>query len=131
VRLLKVDYDCADGPAILVSGADLMNGTPIYDIKPYLPYADCRPDAVGGFSERFSSYRLPVLLTDEAKAQAAALGIGEEKLAELTEVLSLDPRPAYQNDPERLYGMSFDAFEVGFFVTEEGIKVSNIRPRSV
>jgi hypothetical protein len=131
VRLLKVDYDCADGPAILVSGADLMNGTPIYDIKPYLPYADCRPDAVGGFSERFSSYRLPVLLTDEAKAQAAALGIGEEKLTELTEVLSLDPRPAYQNDPERLYGMSFDAFEVGFFVIEEGIKVSNIRPRSV
>ena len=131
VRLLKVDYDCADGPAIVVAGADLMNGTPVYDIKPYLPYADCKPDAAGGFSDRYSAYRLPVTVSEEAKAQADALGIGEEKMSELVEVLSLDPRPAYQNDPERLYGMSFDDYEVGFFVTEEGIKVSNIRLRSV
>lgn len=131
VRLLGVDYDCADGPAILVAGADLMNGTPVYDIKPYLPYADCKPDAVGGFSDRFSSYRLAVTVSEEAKAQAEALGISEEKMTELSEVLSLDPRPAYQNDPERLYGMSFGDYEVGFFVTEEGIKVSNIRLRSV
>ena len=131
VRLLGVDYDCADGPVILVAGADLMNGTPVYDIKPYLPYADCKPDAVGGFSDRFSSYRLAVTVSEEAKAQAEALGISEEKMSELSEVLSLDPRPAYQNDPERLYGMSFDDYEVGFFVTEEGIKVSNIRLRSV
>ncbi|MBO4484895.1 MAG: tRNA (N6-threonylcarbamoyladenosine(37)-N6)-methyltransferase TrmO [Lachnospiraceae bacterium] len=131
VRLLKVDYDCADGPAIVVAGADLMNGTPVYDIKPYLPYADCKPDAVGGFSDRYCAYRLPVTVSEEAKAQADALGIGEEKMSELVEVLSLDPRPAYQNDPKRLYGMSFDDYEVGFFVTEEGIKVSNIRLRSV
>lgn len=131
VRLLKVDYDCTDGPAIVVAGADLMNGTPVYDIKPYLPYADCKPDAVGGFSDRFSAYRLPVTVSEEAKAQAESLGIGEEKMSELVEVLSLDPRPAYQNDPKRLYGMSFDGYEVGFFVTEEGIKVSNIRLRSV
>ena len=131
VRLLGVDYDCADGPVILVAGADLMNGTPVYDIKPYLPYADCKPDAVGGFSDRFSSYRLAVTVSEEAKTQAKALSISEEKMAELSEVLSLDPRPAYQNDPERLYGMSFGDYEVGFFVTEEGIKVSNIRLRSV
>ena len=127
VRLLRIEA----GPVLVVQGADLVDGTPILDIKPYLPYADCKPDAVGGFSDRFSSYRLPVTVSEEAKAQADELGIGEEKMSELVEVLSLDPRPAYQNDPKRLYGMSFDGYEVGFFVTEEGIKVSNIRLRSV
>ena len=130
VRLLRVETDCADGPALLVAGADLMNGTPIYDIKPYLPYADCYPEAGGGFSEIYADCRLPVTFSEAAKERAASLGMCEETISELAEVLSLDPRPGYQNDSGRVYAMSFYDYEIEFSVTEAGIKVSNIRLRS-
>ncbi|MBO4412170.1 MAG: tRNA (N6-threonylcarbamoyladenosine(37)-N6)-methyltransferase TrmO [Lachnospiraceae bacterium] len=130
VRLVRVETDTPDGPVLVVAGADLMNGTPIYDIKPYLPYTDCHTDAASGWAGEYVDYRLPVDIPDEVKTEAAALGMTEEMLSDLRNVLSLDPRPAYQKDPERRYGMSYGRFEVSFFVSDECIHVSNIRLRS-
>ena len=94
-----------------VSGADLMNGTPIVDIKPYIPYADCRPEAAGGFTDTVARERLRVVIPDEL---AAALP--EDKLRALTGVLESDPRPSYQSDPGRIYGFGFAGREVRFSV---------------
>ena len=130
VRLLRVETDTPDGPVLVVSGADLMNGTPIYDIKPYLPYTDCHADATSGWAGEYVDYRLSVEISDEVKAEAISLGMDEAALSDLTNVLALDPRPAYQNDPERRYGMSYGDYEVSFFVSDNRIQVSNIRLRS-
>lgn len=127
VRLVRVEYDVPDGPVLIVAGADLMDGTPIYDIKPYLPYTDSHPDAEAGFGGAFLTYRLSVRFSEEALKQAEELGMSEEVRAELSDVLSLDPRPAYQNDPDRIYGMSYDCYEIGFRVSEEEITVCDIR----
>lgn len=110
VRLVGVEEHTADGPVLHVAGADLMDGTPIYDIKPYIPYADCRPDAAGGFApaadETLEVVFPPELLAALPEAlRAAALG-----------VLAQDPRPSYQNDPERVYGFRFGPAEIGFTV---------------
>lgn len=131
VRLVKIDTEAKDGPALIVAGADLMNGTPVIDIKPYLPYTDCHPEAKEGFAGAYTDYRLPVTFCEEAEADAERLGIDRETMRALSDVLALDPRPAYQNDPQRTYGMSYGLYEVAFAVSEEGIKVSNIRLRSV
>lgn len=131
VRLVRIEYDTQEGPVLIVAGADLMNGTPIYDVKPYLPYTDCHPDAKEGFAGSYTDYRLQVSFTEEALSEAERLGMDEAMRQALKEVLALDPRPAYQNDAERVYGMSYGVYEVGFSVSEEGIKVSNIRLRSV
>lgn len=130
VRLLSVDYDCADGPVLYVTGADLLSGTPIYDIKPYLPYTDCHTDAVGGFADRFVDYRLTVSIPEDVRALAAKCGVTEALLEEISEVLSTDPRPAYQKDPDRIYRMSYADYEVCFSVSEDCIHVSNILLRS-
>lgn len=130
VRLVRVETDTPEGPVLVVSGADLMNGTPIYDIKPYLPYTDCHTDATSGFAGEYADYRLAVDLPADVKADALALGMDEGMLQDLQNVLSLDPRPAYQNDPERSYGMSYGDYEVSFFVSDNRIQVSNIRLRS-
>lgn len=106
VRLLGIDKG-----DIIVGGADLMDGTPIYDIKPYIPYADSHPDARGGFTDQRQWHKLDVAFADEARAMLA------DKEAELlAEVLSLDPRPHYQNDPTRVYGMPFGNYDVRFRV---------------
>lgn len=130
VRLVRVETDTPQGPVLVVSGADLMNGTPIYDIKPYLPYTDCHTDATSGFAGEYIDYRLAVDLPADVIAEALALGMDEGMLQDLQNVLSLDPRPAYQNDPERRYGMSYGDYEVSFFVSDNRIQVSNIRLRS-
>ena len=130
VRLVRVETDTPDGPVLVVSGADLMNGTPIYDIKPYLPYTDCHTDATSGWAGEYVDYRLDVEIPAEVKAEAIALGMDEAVLSDLKNVLSLDPRPAYQNDPARRYGMSYGDYEVSFFVSDNCIHVSNIRLRS-
>ena len=105
VRLEKID-----GADLIVSGADLMDGTEIVDIKPYVPYADCHPDAVGGFSKD-GSERLKVVFSDGMMSK-----IPENKRAALIKVLELDPRPQYQDDPERVYGFGFAGYEVRFTV---------------
>ncbi|NLA52927.1 MAG: tRNA (N6-threonylcarbamoyladenosine(37)-N6)-methyltransferase TrmO, partial [Clostridiales bacterium] len=112
VRLLRVE-DSAEGKTLLVSGADLMDGTPIYDIKPYLPYADSIPDATSGFISRHDWPKLEVI-----DPQGALSVIPTSKQAGLIEVLSQDPRPAYQDDPERVYGFNFDRFDVRFQVKD-------------
>ena len=111
VRLEEVCEDAALGPVLVVSGADLLDGTPIYDIKPYLPYADCHPEAVGGFAADAPEKRLNVEIPE-----ALAARIPAEKRAALLDVLSLDPRPSYHSDPTRIYGMCFADFEVRFTV---------------
>ncbi len=130
VRLVRVETDTPDGPVLVVAGADLMNGTPVYDIKPYLPYTDCHTDAASGWAGEYVDYRLDVEIPSEVKTEALALGMDEAVLSDLKNVLSLDPRPAYQNDPTRRYGMSYGDYEVSFFVSDNCIHVSNIRLRS-
>ena len=111
VKLEGVEWDTEDGPALLVSGADLMDGTPIYDVKPYVPYADAHPDALGGFASARAE-TVAVEFPPELLAR-----VPEERRAALTGVLAQDPRPQYQDDPERVYGMAFGGMEVRFRVS--------------
>ena len=121
VRLLEIRQDRAQGPVLVVAGADLMDGTPIYDIKPYLPYADCKPDAVGGFAARPKGADLAV------DCSPALLDrVPEDKRAALLAVLAQDPRPQYQDDPDRVYGMAFAGLEVKFRVAGERLTVTEI-----
>lgn len=114
VKLLGVEKG-KDGLVLKVAGADLMNGTPIYDIKPYLPYADCRPEATGGFTDSTEKRTVQVVFPEGSDAGLT----GEEKRA-LAAVLREDPRPAYQEDPERIYAFEFGGKHVEFRV-EEGV----------
>ena len=112
VRLLRVD-DCGPGmPKLIVGGADLMDGTPIYDIKPYIPYADCIPDAASGFAPD-PGKRLEVIIPEELEEK-----IPPEKRAALRTVLSLDPRPQYIEQGDRKYGFGFAGFEIRFKIAE-------------
>lgn len=121
VRLLGLEQDRELGPVLAVAGADLMDGTPIFDIKPYLPYADCKPEATGGFAAQPKEPSLKVEIPDRWLEL-----IPQEKRAALRGVLAQDPRPQYQHDPERVYGMSFGAWEVRFRVEEDRLKVLEI-----
>ena len=128
VRLIEVRQDRELGPVLVVAGADLMDGTPIYDIKPYLPYADCRPGAVGGFASAPREVGLEVSCPQELLE-----AVTEDKRAGLLAVLAQDPRPRYQDDPDRTYGMSFSGLEVKFRVEGERLTVTEIsrgRPRT-
>lgn len=111
VKLEAVAQDKELGPILLVSGADLMDGTPIFDIKPYLPYADCHPDATGGFAGSTGGEPLEVDLPERWRAL-----IPKEKREALLGVLAYDPRPSYQQDPDRIYGMDFAGLTVRFHV---------------
>lgn len=122
VKLEGVELSTPEGPVIHVSGADLMDGTPIYDIKPYVPYADCRPEAVGGFAANAPERRLQVDIPDKLLRQ-----VPEDRREALQGVLAQDPRPSYQNDPERVYGFGFAGLEVRFTVTEDRLTVVDIQ----
>ena len=111
VRLEKAEKTPDRGAVIWVRGADLKDGTPIYDIKPYLPYADSHPEAAGGFAEAALSHRLQVEWDETVPSP-----FSDERRAALLQVLSLDPRPAYQNDPDRVYGFEFAGYTVRFSV---------------
>ncbi|MBE5971131.1 MAG: tRNA (N6-threonylcarbamoyladenosine(37)-N6)-methyltransferase TrmO [Lachnoclostridium sp.] len=124
VKLEKVELHTDRGPVLHVTGADLMDGTPIYDIKPYLPFADSHPEASGGFTDQTKEYGLQVEISDEVLAVVA-----EEKREALKSVLAHDPRPSYQNDPERIYGMEFAGYEVKFRVEDGILYVTNIEQR--
>ena len=121
VRLVEVRQDRALGPVLTVAGADLLDGTPIYDIKPYLPYADCKPEAVGGFAAQPKGADLEVDCPDRLLDC-----VPEGKRAALLAVLAQDPRPQYQDDPERVYGMAFAGLEVRFQVAGERLTVTEI-----
>ncbi len=123
VRLEKVELDRELGPVLYVSGADLLDGTPIYDIKPYAPYADAHPEALGGFTDQVERRRLQVECPP-----ALLAAVPEEKRPALLGVLAEDPRPAYQADPERVYGMAFARLEVKFTVSGDTLTVLSVEP---
>ena len=118
VRIERIDFDCAEAPVIHVLGADLMDGTPIYDIKPYIPYSDAHPDAAGGFTDSADWKPMKVLIPDTVRDDLE-LRLGPEGLETLVGVLTQDPRPRYQDDPERVYGMPFCGLDIRF-KTEAG-----------
>lgn len=122
VCLESIDYECADGPVIYVKGADLMDGTPIYDIKPYIKYADSRPDAVCGYVDSLQERSLQVVLPEAVSEKM----IDRSRLAALVEVLGLDPRPSYHDDSERVYGLSFAGQNVKFRVRDGVLTVIDI-----
>lgn len=123
VRLEGIRHDAALGTVLDVSGADLMDGTPIYDVKPYLPYADCKPEAVGGFAASGEG-RLLTVRADET----LLAGLPARTREALLGVLAHDPRPSYQNDPDRVYGMAFGGCEVRFSVDGETLTVRSVAP---
>ena len=125
VKLEQVELSSLDGPVLWVSGADLVTGTPILDIKPYLPYADCRPEAVGGFAGKAPEGRLTVDIPPELLSRVP----GERREA-LLGVLAQDPRPPYQSDPDRVYGFGFAGLEVRFRVGNGILTVVDVSAHS-
>ena len=123
VRLERVEWGTPQGPVLHVAGADLMDGTPIYDIKPYLPYADCHPEATQGF---LPPEGRPLLRVELPPALLAR--VPQQVRPALEGVLAQDPRPAYQDDPERVYGFAFAGLEVRFTVRAGVLRVEDIQP---
>ena len=123
VRLREVRRDQSLGPVLIVAGADLMDGTPIYDIKPYLPYTDAHPEATGGFTAQYQEYHLDVVFPPALLAQ-----VPPEQREALRGVLAQDPRPSYQEDPTRVYGMAFAGLNVKFSVAEGVLTVVAVEP---
>lgn len=121
VRLLKVEPNTPEGPVLTVAGADLMDGTPILDIKPYIPYADCRMDATGGFTDTAGDFLLKVEFPPELLEM-----VPEDRRKALIGVLRHDPRPSYQRNAERVYGMEFAGVNVRFRVEEEVLTVVEV-----
>ena len=121
VKLEGVELSGPDGPVLVVSGADLVDGTPIFDIKPYLPYADCRPEAVGGFAGAVPEGALTVDIPPELVER-----VPESRRTALRAVLAQDPRPHYQDDPRRVYGFGFAGLEVRFTVADGVLTVVDI-----
>lgn len=120
VKLVRVEHREGLGDILIVSGADLMNGTPIYDIKPYLPYADSIEDAIGGFAPDGGK---TLEIVDES---GAVNKLPKEKRAALTELLARDPRPQYHDDKERVYGMEYGDYEIKFRVDGEKLFVISV-----
>lgn len=121
VRIKEIVTDPDLGPVIYVYGADLMDGTPILDLKPYVPYADCHPDALEGFTGQNRDYTLRVEFPEPLLAQ-----IPQDRREALKGVLAQDPRPSYQNDPDRSYGLTFAGFDVRFRVNGNVLTVFDV-----
>jgi hypothetical protein len=119
VRIIGIDLHTSEGPVIEVEGADLMDGTPIFDIKPYLPFTDSHPDALAGFTEVTSANQFSTIRFSEELLSA----FDEEHIEALREILLSDPRPHYHDDAERIYAMEFAGKEVKFRVKEDAIEV--------
>lgn len=117
VRIDHIDYGCPDAPVIHVLGADLMDGTPIYDIKPYIPYTDAHPEARGGFTDTAEWQPLEVVVPEELQQNVSE---------QLLKILAQDPRPHYHNDPTRIYGMPFDGKDVRFRVDGKVLTIVEI-----
>ena len=123
VRLSYVEWESSRGPVIHVKGADLMDGTPIYDIKPYVVYADCHPEARSGFVDERKWNKLQVEISDTVKNFLLSQGMTEEKIGILKEVLAQDPRPHYQKDPHKVYGMPYEGMDIHFTVCNQILTV--------
>ena len=122
VKIESVEWESARGPIIHVLGADLMDGTPIFDIKPYIVYADSHADARSGFVDKRQWPKLQVVLPDELHDV-----FSEEQLKALRHTLELDPRPHYQNDPQKVYGMPFEGRDIHFRVSDGVLNVLSSR----
>lgn len=122
VKIEKIEIDAELGPVISVLSADLMDGTPIYDIKPYIPYADCIPNAVGGFADNVKEYRLNVNMPSDICG-----GIDEKFKSALYEILANDPRPSYQNEPERIYSFEFGGYKIRFKSDEKNLTLTELK----
>jgi len=118
VRLSRVEWESKLGPVIHVKGADLMDGTPIYDIKPYVVYADSHPNARSGFVDERKWNRLKVDVPDDVRTCLLEQGLSTEKLEILKDVLAQDPRPHYQKNPDKVYGMPYEGLDIHFRVKE-------------
>ncbi|MBQ8271049.1 MAG: tRNA (N6-threonylcarbamoyladenosine(37)-N6)-methyltransferase TrmO [Bacteroidaceae bacterium] len=116
VKILSIEKTADNGVVINVAGADLMHGTPIYDVKPYVAYSDAHPDARSGFVDKKEWYSLQVVFPEDFKSLFSS-----HDLKALLKVLALDPRPQYQNIPDRVYGMPFAGREVRFSVSQDGV----------
>lgn len=125
VKLAGIERAAEHGPVLRILGADLMDGTPILDIKPYIPYADCHPDALGGFASVPAGETLEVVIPEDILPRIPA-----ERLEALRGVLAQDPRPHYQNDPERVYGFGFAGMEVKFSVDGGRLTVRDIQQKA-
>ena len=121
VEIDRVENDPALGPVIWVRGADLMNGTPILDLKPYLPYTDSHPDAMGGFADPVRDYHLEVVFP-EAWLEQVPQRLREPVLG----LLAQDPRPSYQNDPDRIYGVAFGGYDFRFRVKDGVLTICEV-----
>lgn len=121
VKIESIEQTEKYGMVINILGADLMDGTPIYDIKPYLPHSDCITDAVGGFSDKVKDYRLKVEIADQIRE-----GFDKQFIETVTEILANDPRPSYHHDPERIYGFPYSGYEIKFRVDNDLIIVKSI-----
>ncbi len=122
VRLLGIEQTATEGTVVHVAGADLMDGTPIFDIKPYIPYSDCYPDALGGFTSTAGDFLLKVDFPEDLLQR-----LPKEKQEAAKAVLSHDPRPSYQRDPDRVYGLPFAGFDIRFTVKEDTLMVCEVR----
>ncbi len=121
VKIESIEATREYGTVINISGGDLLNGTPIYDIKPYLPNVDCKTDAVGGFADDVKDYCLKVCFPREIKQ-----GLNSELVNTITEILANDPRPSYHNDPKRIYGFTYEGYEIKFKVNIDNLTVVSI-----
>lgn len=124
VKIDSIELSTSDGPVINVLGADLMDGTPIYDIKPYIKYADARPEAVCGYVDDLEERSLKVVFPSELSAKIS----DSEIIPALVETLRLDPRPSYHADPHREYGLSFAGYNIRFYVLGNVLEVSDVTP---
>ena len=123
VSLDAIDWDTPQGPVLHIAGADMMDGTPVYDIKPYLPQADSHPDASGGFSDAGRAHRLAVVFPEALLMRRPAA-----RRQAIADALALDPRPAYQHDPARVYGVEYAGFDVRFTVERDTLTVCEVVP---
>ena len=121
VKLLGVEHTAEHGIVIHVGGADLMDGTPIFDIKPYIPYSDCHPEATGGFTDTAGDFLLTVDFPDDLLQK-----LPQDKRSAAIGVLSHDPRPSYQRKPGRIYGLTFAGFDIRFTVEENQLCVVEV-----
>jgi tRNA (Thr-GGU) A37 N-methylase len=121
VKIAGIELNTPEGPVVEVAGADLMDGTPVYDIKPYVTYSDSIPEAYGGFSEKVKDYRLDVVIPEDELKRVPEC---QQKL--LYEILEQDPRPSYQEDLQRVYGMEYAGMEIKFTAAEGVLTVKSI-----
>lgn len=122
LELIRINWEAKEGPILIVRGADMVDGTPVYDIKPYLTYVDCREDAKSGFADQAKEYHLQVKFENDCEKK-----LNEKEKQILIQILQQDPRPAYQKNPDRVYGMEYAEYEIKFKVNHQELYVTDIK----